>query len=128
MPTPPPEQYRGYVPVYTYINLHGFSDVPKGGGARGPWPLPELRRPLRPRDCFFFVKHWMKHLLLRRKIDKIDFKVSFMCPWLPEGLLMTQWAPAVIREPPGFLDPGRLGPPLVAGGPGRMGPLSPGGP
>ena len=46
-----------------------------------------------------------------------------MCPWLPEGLLMTQWAPAGIRNPrfPGSLvawgPPGDLGAPSRAGGP-----------
>ena len=74
------------------------SHLPKGGGVRGSWPLPE--RPQGSNPGIFFFKRWIKRLLGR----KIDIKVQFMCPWLPEGPLMTQWAPAVIRVP------------LVAGG------------
>ena len=46
-------------------------------------------------------------------------KVSFMYPWLPEGPLMTQWAPAVIRGPLVSWAPSRQGGPRVTWGPLR---------
>ena len=60
---------------------------PKGGGHGGHGPfLSALWGPIRPRNIF--VKHWIKRLLGRQ----IYIKDSFMCPWLLEGPLMTQWA------------------------------------
>ena len=86
------------------------SDVPKGGqGGHGP-SLSALRGPLRPRNIF--SEQWIKRLLRR----KIYIKVSFMYPWLPEGPLMTQWAPAVIRGPLFSWAPGRQGGPRVTRG------------
>ena len=64
----------------------------QGGGATGAMAPPlsakrAMGEPLRPRDIFFF-KHWIKRLLLGRKlISKFHFS----------SLLMTQWAPALIR-------------------------------
>ena len=79
-------------------------------------------------QCFFLVpgyvfRHLIKRLLLGRKLH---IKVSFMCPWLPAGLLMTQWAHAVIRGPLVSWAPGRLGAPgsrgpVRIGAPDRLG-------
>ena len=86
-----------------------------------PWRVtgaPLLERPqgaLQAPEYFFY--HWLKRLLER----KIDIKVSFLCPWLPQGPLTAQWAPAAIWGPPGSWAPGRLGGPLVAGRPSRLG-------
>ena len=44
-------------------------------------------------------------------------KVSSMYPWLPEGPLITQWAPAVIQGPLVSWAPSRQGAPGQPGGP-----------
>ena len=96
------------------MNMQQPVMYPRGHRGHGP-SLSALRGPLRPQNIF---QHWTKRLLG----IKIDIKVPFMCPWLPEGPPGTQWAPAVIRGHPDFWATGRLGGPgsresLIAWGP-----------
>ena len=70
------------------------SDVPKGGnGSHCPSLSALVQGALRPRNIVF--KHYIKRLLGR----KINIKVSFMCPWLSEGPLMTQLATDRLEVP-----------------------------
>ena len=91
--------------VSSQVVLAATSDIPKGERHRGHGPsLRALREAHQASE--YVSKHWLKHLLR----GKIDIKVSFMCPWLPNGPLQSSEGPQF----PGL---------LVARGPGCIGPL-----